>query len=293
MSSCWLSEGPGAPKLPRLAAGVALLVVDMQNDFMDHDAAGPAGSLPVPGARRLLPLVKALAAATCAAGGVVAACQDWHPPVRGVGLEAHCLLHECRRLCCCCWAPAAAACCSSAASLHAVLPTGPRQLCEHPPRAPAVRCGGGGGGRAAPTGHPLPAALRRTQQWRGACRCGGPCLVVAAACEPCRPTLTRTRHMHPLPTQTAWGATTLRTWCARGGSRAWNPSAPSTTRPAPPAQARAAQGGELRGSGVQRVGSPKRCGRALRPLWEGTWQGMPCCCCLDGPSSPSTPHLQT
>lgn len=77
------SSGSGAPLL--LGPGVALLVVDMQRDFLDAadgSAGGPAGALPVPGARALLPLVNSLMAMVAAAGGTVVTSQDWHPQVR-------------------------------------------------------------------------------------------------------------------------------------------------------------------------------------------------------------------
>lgn len=57
-----------------LGPSVALLVVDVQTDFI-------RGSLAVPGGEALLPLLNALAAAVAAAGGAVAASQDYHPPV--------------------------------------------------------------------------------------------------------------------------------------------------------------------------------------------------------------------
>ncbi|MBS0620882.1 MAG: nicotinamidase [Verrucomicrobia bacterium] len=48
----------------------ALLIVDMQNDFL------PGGALPVPKAEELLPLINALAREFA----LVITCQDWHPP---------------------------------------------------------------------------------------------------------------------------------------------------------------------------------------------------------------------
>lgn len=66
---------------PSLGSGTALVVVDVQRDFMDAGDSGPAGSLAVPGARALLPLVNRLMAAVAAAGGAVVASQDWHPEV--------------------------------------------------------------------------------------------------------------------------------------------------------------------------------------------------------------------
>ncbi|HKH05219.1 MAG TPA: isochorismatase family protein [Acidimicrobiales bacterium] len=53
----------------------ALVVVDVQNDFAD-----PAGSLSVPDGEAVVDVVNAEAAAAQAAGAVVVATQDWHPP---------------------------------------------------------------------------------------------------------------------------------------------------------------------------------------------------------------------
>lgn len=53
----------------------ALLVVDVQNDFAD-----PAGSLSVPGAEAILPVVNAEIERAIAAGSPVVYTQDWHPP---------------------------------------------------------------------------------------------------------------------------------------------------------------------------------------------------------------------
>jgi len=54
----------------------ALIVVDVQNDFAD-----PAGSLSVAGAPTIIPTINAEIEAAHAAGAVVVATQDWHPPV--------------------------------------------------------------------------------------------------------------------------------------------------------------------------------------------------------------------
>jgi nicotinamidase/pyrazinamidase len=54
--------------------GVALVIVDVQNDFAD-----PAGSLSVRGAPAVIPLINAQAAAARAAGALVVLTQDWHP----------------------------------------------------------------------------------------------------------------------------------------------------------------------------------------------------------------------
>jgi nicotinamidase/pyrazinamidase len=55
---------------------IALLVVDVQNDFAD-----PAGSLSVPGAPEIVPLVNDLVTSARAGGSPVVYTQDWHPPV--------------------------------------------------------------------------------------------------------------------------------------------------------------------------------------------------------------------
>jgi|SRR5829696_5681535 len=55
---------------------IALVVVDVQNDFAD-----PAGSLSVPGAPAILPLVNTLVQEARAGGSLVVYTQDWHPPV--------------------------------------------------------------------------------------------------------------------------------------------------------------------------------------------------------------------
>jgi nicotinamidase/pyrazinamidase len=52
----------------------ALLVVDVQNDFAD-----PKGSLYVPGAEEILPLVNEELQRARAAGALVVFTQDWHP----------------------------------------------------------------------------------------------------------------------------------------------------------------------------------------------------------------------
>jgi nicotinamidase/pyrazinamidase len=56
-------------------AAVALLVVDVQNDFAD-----PAGSLAVRGGAEIVPLVNDAVVAAEAGGAFVAYTQDWHPP---------------------------------------------------------------------------------------------------------------------------------------------------------------------------------------------------------------------
>ncbi|MGZ6266479.1 MAG: isochorismatase family protein [Candidatus Limnocylindrales bacterium] len=54
---------------------VALVVVDVQNDFAD-----PSGSLWVRGGAEIVPLVNAEIERALAAGAAVAYTQDWHPP---------------------------------------------------------------------------------------------------------------------------------------------------------------------------------------------------------------------
>jgi len=54
---------------------VALVVVDMQNDFAD-----PGGSLAVAGAGAMLPAVNAAVDVAAAADALVVYTQDWHPP---------------------------------------------------------------------------------------------------------------------------------------------------------------------------------------------------------------------
>lgn len=53
---------------------VALIIVDVQNDFAD-----PEGSLYVDGGDQILPLVNSLATQAMAAGSPVVLTQDWHP----------------------------------------------------------------------------------------------------------------------------------------------------------------------------------------------------------------------
>jgi nicotinamidase/pyrazinamidase len=58
----------------RYHPGVALIVVDLQNDFAD-----PAGSLSVSGGADIIPIVNREAALARANGALVAYSQDWHP----------------------------------------------------------------------------------------------------------------------------------------------------------------------------------------------------------------------
>jgi nicotinamidase/pyrazinamidase len=56
--------------------GIALLVVDVQNDFAD-----PAGSLSVAGGAEIVPVVNDLVTVARGDGSLVVYTQDWHPPV--------------------------------------------------------------------------------------------------------------------------------------------------------------------------------------------------------------------
>jgi nicotinamidase/pyrazinamidase len=58
----------------RYGPGVALLVVDVQNDFMD-----PRGTLAVAGATSIVPVINREIALARASGSLVACSQDWHP----------------------------------------------------------------------------------------------------------------------------------------------------------------------------------------------------------------------
>src|SRR5437773_1395601 len=60
--------------MPRYGPDVALIVVDVQNDFAD-----PAGGLVVPGGDRILEAVNREIELAGEAGSVVVATQDWHP----------------------------------------------------------------------------------------------------------------------------------------------------------------------------------------------------------------------
>jgi nicotinamidase/pyrazinamidase len=78
MSGSWRSpqRGPWAAGDPgtRYDPGVALVVVDVQNDFAD-----PAGSLSVRSGSEIVPIVNAEIERALAAGAAVAYTQDWHP----------------------------------------------------------------------------------------------------------------------------------------------------------------------------------------------------------------------
>ena len=58
----------------RYRPGVALVIVDVQNDFAD-----PKGSLSVRGAPAIVPVVNAQAAEARRSGALVVLTQDWHP----------------------------------------------------------------------------------------------------------------------------------------------------------------------------------------------------------------------
>ena len=59
----------------RYRPGVALVIVDVQNDFAD-----PRGSLAVRGAADVIPVINGEAALARSNGALVVLTQDWHPP---------------------------------------------------------------------------------------------------------------------------------------------------------------------------------------------------------------------
>ena len=59
----------------RYRPGVALIIVDVQNDFAD-----PRGSLAVRGAADVIPVINGEAALARGNGALVVLTQDWHPP---------------------------------------------------------------------------------------------------------------------------------------------------------------------------------------------------------------------
>jgi nicotinamidase/pyrazinamidase len=59
----------------RYRPGVALVIVDVQNDFAD-----PRGSLSVSGAQAVIPVINEQAELARRGGALVALSQDWHPP---------------------------------------------------------------------------------------------------------------------------------------------------------------------------------------------------------------------
>lgn len=78
MAGSWRSPQPDSWAVDdaeaRYGPQVALVVVDMQNDFAD-----PAGSLSVRGGAEIVRLVNAEVERALAAGAAVAYTQDWHP----------------------------------------------------------------------------------------------------------------------------------------------------------------------------------------------------------------------
>ena len=60
--------------MPSYDPGVALVVVDVQNDFAD-----PSGSLSVAGAEAVIPVVNAAVWDATDGGAFIVATQDWHP----------------------------------------------------------------------------------------------------------------------------------------------------------------------------------------------------------------------
>jgi nicotinamidase-related amidase len=80
MASFSTSRAHVAEAPPTFGPDTALLVVDMQRDFMDADRQHGEGPVPVVGARARVPLVSQLMAAAAAAGTAVVASRDWHPP---------------------------------------------------------------------------------------------------------------------------------------------------------------------------------------------------------------------
>jgi len=75
------TEPTDRTSLPRCRAGDALLVVDVQNDFL------PGGSLAVPGAEEVVPILNRYLACFAAARLPVFAARDWHP-------EDHCSFRD-------------------------------------------------------------------------------------------------------------------------------------------------------------------------------------------------------
>lgn len=79
----------------RYGSGVALLVVDMQNDFAD-----PRGSLHVAGAEAIVPVVNEQVAMARASRSLTIFTQDWHPPrtphfaIDGGPWPVHCVAHS-------------------------------------------------------------------------------------------------------------------------------------------------------------------------------------------------------
>ncbi len=78
----------------RYGSGVALLIVDMQNDFAD-----PRGSLHVAGAEAIVPVVNTEIALARESRSMLVYTQDWHPPhtphfaIDGGTWPVHCVAH--------------------------------------------------------------------------------------------------------------------------------------------------------------------------------------------------------
>lgn len=78
---------------PDLQPGDALVLVDVQNDFL------PGGALAVPDGDAVVPVLNRWIEAACAAGVPIFATRDWHPPnhvsfaARGGPWPPHCVQH--------------------------------------------------------------------------------------------------------------------------------------------------------------------------------------------------------
>jgi nicotinamidase/pyrazinamidase len=73
-TTCDFGHRDAAVSVPAFGPGVALVVVDLQNDFAD-----PNGSLSVKGAEKVVNAVNRLVADARAAGSATVYTQDWHP----------------------------------------------------------------------------------------------------------------------------------------------------------------------------------------------------------------------
>lgn len=86
-----MSETPGRPGAVRLRAGDALLVVDVQRDFL------PGGALAVPQGERIVPVLLRYLQRFERTGRAILFTRDWHPPdhvsfqARGGPWPAHCV----------------------------------------------------------------------------------------------------------------------------------------------------------------------------------------------------------
>jgi nicotinamidase/pyrazinamidase len=77
MAGTWMHKDPeswAASDATRYGPNVALVVVDVQNDFAD-----PSGSLSVKGGAEIVPLLNAEIERALQAGAAVVYTQDWHP----------------------------------------------------------------------------------------------------------------------------------------------------------------------------------------------------------------------